>query len=140
MRGNYLVRGNFPVKGNYLVRGNCMKSLEQFKNEITEEGKSEFFVYMKEQTAKGRTSAEAAAEYIRSKGYDVTEADLQPLDDDDLENVSGGIRTVFPDKCKHENKVRTGRERDDSYYIFWTAHYVEYECTECGYKMWIDED
>ena len=67
-----------------------MKSLEQFKNEITEEGKEEFLAYMKEQTAKGKPSAEAVAEYIRSKGYDVTDADMQPLNDDDLEDVAGG--------------------------------------------------
>ena len=112
-----------------------MKSLEQFKNEITEEGKEEFLAYMKEQTAKGKPSAEAVAEYIRSKGYDVTDADMQPLNDDDLEDVAGGELGGSGDSCNH-NFVYTGAEKDESYYIFWTAHYKEKKCTKCGQYRW----
>ena len=78
--------------------------------------------------------SEAAAEYIRSKGYDVAAADLQPLGDDDLENVSGGGNLCIH-KWKYLNK-----EKEESYYFFWTKRYKWCQCTTCGLKLWVAEE
>ena len=65
----------------------------------------------------------------------VTDADMQPLNDDDLEDVAGGELGGSGDSCNH-NFVYTGAEKDESYYIFWTAHYKEKKCTKCGQYRW----
>ena len=67
------------------------------------------------------------------KDDDVTADDIYPVDDDNLEGVTGGL-TPQGVVCYHD-WVRTGREKDDSYFIFWTRRYVEYKCTRCGAKM-----
>ena len=108
-----------------------MKSFEQFKNETTEEEKLQFREYMEKQTLEGKPFAETAAEYIRSKGYDVSAADFQPLDDDELENVSGG---GYP----HSHKWKSlNREKVDSLYFFWKARYRYCQCEICGAREWV---
>ena len=109
-----------------------MKSLEQFKKEITEEEKQKFLAYAEEQIAAGRSPAEIA-EYIRAKGYDVTADDISPVDDDNLEGVTGGMKRS-KDRCFHSWE-KTGREKEDSYFIFWTKRYVEFKCTRCALKQ-----
>ena len=61
-------------------------------------------------------------------------ADIYPMDDDILEGVSGGLQPQGA--IWYHNVKRTGREKDDSYFIFWTRRYVEYKCTRYDAKMW----
>ena len=116
-----------------------MKSPEQFKKEMTEEEKPDSALIWKNRQQEGRPSAETAAEYIRSKGYDVTEADIQPLADGDLEDVAGGKLGGSGDYCNH-NFILTGAEKKDSYYIFWEKTYREKKCTKCGQTRWEQVD
>ena len=41
--------------------------------------------------------------------------------------------------CGGHNWVRTGREYERPYFIFWSKHQHEYVCTKCGAKRWIDD-
>ena len=42
--------------------------------------------------------------------------------------------------CEHDHTVRTGREREDSRFFFWSKHQHEYHCNDCGLNIWYDED
>ena len=42
--------------------------------------------------------------------------------------------------CDHDNSVRTGKEREDSRFFFWSKHQHEYHCNDCGLNIWYDED
>ena len=41
--------------------------------------------------------------------------------------------------CGGHDWVRTGREYERPYFIFWSKHQHEYVCTKCGRKTWIDD-
>ena len=55
------------------------------------------------------------------------------MNDDDLEGVAGGLSPQGA-ICYHNCK-RTGREKDDSYFIFRTRRYIEYRHTKCDSRM-----
>ena len=41
--------------------------------------------------------------------------------------------------CGGHNWVRTGREGERSFFVFWSRHQHEYVCTKCGKKCWMDD-
>lgn len=75
----------------------------------------------------------------RSMENDAAKADLQSLDDDSLKNVSGGKVNEGSNghKC---DCYPTGNEKDDSYWIFFKAHYIEVKCRICGETYWRKTD
>ena len=74
----------------------------------------------------------------RSMENDAAKADLQSLDDDSLENVSGGM---VADGSDHEcDYYPTGNEKDGSSWIFFKAHYIEVKCRICGNTNWRKTD
>ena len=42
--------------------------------------------------------------------------------------------------CQHLRKERTGNEREDSYFVFWSKHQYEYRCVYCGATFWVTEE
>ena len=42
--------------------------------------------------------------------------------------------------CGGHNWVRTGREAEVPYFVFWTKHQKQYICTKCKQKKWVNED
>ncbi len=60
----------------------------------------------------------------------------------ELDDVAGGA--LYPDgfgnTCKHTNKVKTGAEREDSRFIFFSQHQYQYYCNDCKQYIWVDEE
>ena len=48
-------------------------------------------------------------------------------------------RLVSDIVCGGHHWVRTGREGERSFFIFWSKHQHECVCTKCGAKRWIDD-
>ena len=73
-----------------------MSELERFKSEASEQDKQAFRAYMEEREAAGEDLEDAAASYLRARGYDVTARDCrgvagtQEMSDEDLDAVNGG--------------------------------------------------
>ena len=70
---------------------------------------------------------------------------LKELNTEQTEQVFGGLicrdaEPVLTDRCKHRNKVKTGDDREDSRFIFWSKHQYEYTCPDCGKTFWVDEE
>lgn len=42
--------------------------------------------------------------------------------------------------CGGHNWVKTGREAEVPFMIFWSRHQKQYQCTKCGQKKWVHED
>ena len=42
--------------------------------------------------------------------------------------------------CGGHNWVRTGREAEVPFMVFWSRHQKQYQCTKCGRKKWVNED
>ena len=42
--------------------------------------------------------------------------------------------------CGGHNWVKTGREAEVPYFIFWSKHQKQYMCTKCGQKKWDHEN
>ncbi len=42
--------------------------------------------------------------------------------------------------CGGHNWVKTGREAEVPYFIFWSRHQKQYKCTKCGQKKWVYEN
>jgi hypothetical protein len=72
------------------------------------------------------------------------------LNVNDLDKVAGGmspgdeyITEEEVEYCDgvYENGrhewVRTGRHKEESFFIFWTIGYDEYVCTKCGATKWV---
>ena len=93
-------------------------------------------------------------------GYSLTEAEIkeaavqlaseaQPLNPDQLDNVDGGTcftagsydynRALFC-PTTHANAYRTGNEREDSIFFFWSRHQIEYHCSDCNYTWWVTQE
>ncbi len=70
------------------------------------------------------------------------EENRQELDKEELKEAAGGA--LYPDgigdKCKHPNKQRTGAEREDSRFFFWSQHQFQYYCPDCKKTFWRDEE
>ena len=74
---------------------------------------------------------------------------LMRISEEELEKVVGGslpgdeyITEEEVEYCegsyafgRHE-WVRTGRHKEESFFIFWTRGYDEYVCTKCGATKW----
>ena len=65
------------------------------------------------------------------------------LDLKELNQVAGGHATnprhIRQTVCPHTNKTKTGREKEDSFLIFWSIHKYEYCCPDCGANLWLPE-
>ena len=71
---------------------------------------------------------------------------------DTLSDVAGGGKSPakFPSKpiadlvssalCGGHDWVRTGKEAEVPFLIFWTKHQREYRCSKCGKVKWETED
>ena len=62
---------------------------------------------------------------------------------DEMDRVAGGMDPVMikdARKCQHLDRVKTGREREDSRFYFWSQHQYEYICNKCGKTFWVDEE
>ena len=62
-------------------------------------------------------------------------------------NSFGGMTALFPPdlsvpkvSCDHVDSYRTGAQREDSRFIFFSQHQFEYHCSICGENFWRDED
>ena len=65
----------------------------------------------------------------------------QEVSSQELQNVNGGnVAGGSFMGHKHTKGSRTGREREDSRWIFFSQHQYEYICSECGEKFWADEE
>ncbi len=66
----------------------------------------------------------------------------EKLTEEELEKVTGAA--LYPDgigsSCKHIHKHRTGAEREDSRFIFFSQHQYQYFCDDCQKYVWIDEE
>ncbi len=76
------------------------------------------------------------------KNPETAETEKKELDQEVLDNTEGGA--LYPDgigdKCKHPNAVKTGAEREDSRFIFWSQHQYQYYCPDCKKYIWKDEE
>ena len=61
------------------------------------------------------------------------------LNMDEMDRVAGGVSSMVTN-CPHTNRVKTGREREDSRFIFWSQHQYEYLCKDCQETFWVDEE
>ena len=63
------------------------------------------------------------------------------LNPEELDQVAGGRRRKdgLGPRCQHEHKTRTGNEKEDSFFIFWSRHKYEYHCQDCGQNIWLTE-
>lgn len=64
------------------------------------------------------------------------------LEQKELEGFAGGVSLFRKEhsECDHEGKYRTGAQREDSRFIFFSQHQFEYFCPKCGKKFWLDEN
>ena len=69
---------------------------------------------------------------------------MEKMNTEELDQVAGG-HAVNPRNitrtsvCPHTNKTRTGREKEDSFLLFWSIHKYEYNCPDCGQNLWLPE-
>ena len=42
--------------------------------------------------------------------------------------------------CEHPCRRKTGEEREDPRFIFWSQHQYEYICPDCGKIWWKNEE
>ena len=66
---------------------------------------------------------------------------MKELNPEELDQVAGGIRrgARSGSHCQHEHKTRTGNEKEDSFFIFWSRHKYEYYCQDCEQNIWLTE-
>ena len=67
----------------------------------------------------------------------------QELSPDELDQAAGGkyrIKISNPFGCQHLKKVRTGNEREEPVFHFWSKHQYEYTCPDCGKTWYISEE
>ena len=65
------------------------------------------------------------------------------LNTEELDKVAGGggrRRVHVISKCRHEHATRTGKEREDSFFVFWSKHQYEYFCPDCKESFWQSEE
>ncbi len=110
------------------------KDLKAFLENLHGEEEKAFLNYLKQQADAGVSAEDACTQYAESKGYHISKDQFDgsvQLSADDLENVSGGscftagtpgqnrLRDC-PTDCR--NKYRTGNEREEPFFIFWSRH------------------
>ncbi len=58
-----------------------------------------------------------------------------------IEQVTGARRKWEKGRnCDPMHRVKTGNDREDSRFIFWSQHQYEYLCLDCGHTYWVDEE
>ena len=62
---------------------------------------------------------------------------IEELTQEQMEQISGGKKT---NRCHHPHKYKTGNQREDSRFIFWSQHQFEYFCPDCERTFWTDEE
>ena len=69
---------------------------------------------------------------------DNKEMEKKKLNPEELDQVAGGRRrdAGLGPRCQHEHKFRTGNEKEDSFFIFWSRHKYEYYCPDCKMTLW----
>ena len=134
---------------------NQNKDFKTFLENLQDEDKKEFLSFMEEQAGAGRDAAEACIKYAAGKGYQITEEQVNeaagavPLSADDLDDVAGGTcftagtpsqqrKWSCPAHC--QNAYRTGNEKEDPFFIYWSRHMKEYYCPDCHETWWEHED
>ena len=73
---------------------------------------------------------------------DNREMEKKELNPEKLNQVAGGLSRRDARKtagCRHINKTRTGNEKEDRFFIFWSIHKYEYHCADCGQNIWLSE-
>ena len=67
--------------------------------------------------------------------------EMEKLSTKELDQVAGGRRrdAGLGPRCQHEHKIRTGNEKEDSFFIFWSRHKYEYHCQDCEQNIWLTE-
>ena len=71
--------------------------------------------------------------------------EMEKLNMEELDQVAGGSGSSWRKHikkvpiCPHTNKTRTGNEKEDSFFIFWSKHKYEYYCPDCGQNIWLSE-
>ncbi len=70
------------------------------------------------------------------------EEEKKRLENEEMDNITGGA--LYPDgignQCNHPNKYKTGAEREDSRFVFWSQHQYQYYCPDCQHYIWVDEE
>ena len=65
------------------------------------------------------------------------------LKPEELDKVAGGggRRRDYSggNQCRHDHATRTGKEREDSFFVFWSKHQYEYSCPDCKATFWRSE-
>ena len=65
------------------------------------------------------------------------------LNPEELDQASGGHiafrHSEARSHCRHEHKTRTGNEKEDSFFVFWSRHKYEYYCQDCEQNIWLTE-
>ena len=63
------------------------------------------------------------------------------LNQEQMEQVTGARRKWEKGRnCDSTHRVKTGNDREDSRFIFWSQHQYEYLCLDCGHTYWVDEE
>ena len=63
------------------------------------------------------------------------------LNQEQMEQVTGARRKwIKGGNCDSTHRVKTGNDREDSRFIFWSQHQYEYLCLDCGHTFWVDEE
>ena len=70
----------------------------------------------------------------RKTNPNVTALLRKVLAEPEMEQAKGGY--WFAKTCSSHNYVRTGRFKEESYFIFWTKTVYEETCTKCGCTRW----
>ena len=128
------------------------EAFEAFGRSMSEEEIRDFQQRIGEEIAAGQSEEEACAAWARSKGYDVSADDLSrlrvELTEAQTEEVTAGIMApscapivdwIWGLICGHDWYF-TGREKEESFYIFWSKHKKLYKCRKCGVTEWRHED
>ena len=69
----------------------------------------------------------------RRANPDITALLRRALTEQEMEKAKGGY--WLAKGCEH-NFVRTGRSREESFFIFWTHTVYEETCSKCNYTRW----
>ena len=67
---------------------------------------------------------------------------MKKLNRKELDQIAGGCRRRGADRglrCRHEHKIRTGSEKEESVLFFWTKRRYEYYCSDCKQIIWLSE-
>ena len=64
---------------------------------------------------------------------------MKKLNRKELDQIAGGCRRRGADRglrCRHEHKIRTGNEKEERFFRYWSRHKYEYYCPDCEATFW----